>query len=83
MYCLQTKLATFLEAGVGTCTDLSKFAFNTHPECYIDTGVCKLEDLQDYTEILEVIGLENLLSEEGIAQGLTTGFGCIITWLGL
>jgi hypothetical protein len=77
MHCLQLKLvpdATGLNAT--TCKALEDYAFGTHPGCYVDNGVCKL-DVDDWEAILEVVDIRTMFrSWEGFKQMVETSAEC-------
>ncbi|KAK2877796.1 hypothetical protein FQN49_001194 [Arthroderma sp. PD_2] len=78
MLCLQEKLVPY---GTGqqaaTCPDIRKFAFATHPDCYIKGGVCTLPPT-DWFVIVGTVGfLELFDSVDALVATLKTVGGCI------
>ncbi len=54
-----------------TCEDLAEAAYDTHPECYVQTGFCDLP----WTDVLQV-GATIDLSDLKLRTILETGVGC-------
>ncbi|KZV87690.1 hypothetical protein EXIGLDRAFT_723446 [Exidia glandulosa HHB12029] len=60
------------------CAELKELAFDTHPKCYVDSGVCNLRSVRDYILIAKVVGVGNFLTK----QAVQTAFACPKQWLG-
>ncbi|RPA87304.1 hypothetical protein BJ508DRAFT_199167, partial [Ascobolus immersus RN42] len=86
MTCLQRYLisdALVPIAGIGStkekleyCEALRKKAFGTHPECYIQSGVCMLP-ATDWVELLKVVKFEALFqSWESVKATVDALTGC-------
>jgi len=75
MNCLQKALVTSLEE-CHNCQQLRTIAFDSHPKCYTDSGVCNLP-VRDYVEIFKTVGQE-FATAEGIKQAGIT-FGVCVT----
>ena len=64
MLCLQTALvpeAVGAPNAVQGCDALSQFAFSTHAQCYVDSGVCVLSP-SDWGVIVNTVGILNLFT---------------------
>ncbi|EFR03964.1 hypothetical protein MGYG_06966 [Nannizzia gypsea CBS 118893] len=60
MYCLQEKLVPYATGqNQASCKAIQKYAFATHPSCYLDNGLCTLPP-SDWLAILETVGTEGL-----------------------
>ncbi|KAH7098520.1 hypothetical protein BKA62DRAFT_713040 [Auriculariales sp. MPI-PUGE-AT-0066] len=89
MTCLQTSLVPILpellvhatsEGGEEDVCDLLKDrALDSHPHCYVASGVCDLRAVKDFAQIVGIVGLRNLLTE----QAVETGLMCLKRWTGL
>lgn len=78
MLCLQRDLVPF---GTGaqstTCPALRSFAFATHPDCYVKSGVCLLPP-SDWEIIIQTVSLPTLFeSAEALKATLKTAQGCL------
>ncbi|EZF33397.1 hypothetical protein H109_03906 [Trichophyton interdigitale MR816] len=86
MLCLQQKLvpaALGEDEQVSTCPAVREFAFSTHPECYIEGGVCLLPPT-DWLIIVGTVGFTELFdSIEALAATLKTVKGCLDFYLWL
>ncbi|EGD86927.1 hypothetical protein H112_05442 [Trichophyton rubrum D6] len=86
MLCLQQKLvpvALGKDEQVSTCPAVREFAFSTHPECYIQGGVCLLAPT-DWLVIVGTVGFTELFdSVEALATTLKTVKGCLDFYLWL
>lgn len=63
LLCLQEKLVPFVDGSMSknvTCDELEKYAFSTHPYCYVDSGFCKLS-VKDWEAVVQIVGLETLV----------------------
>ena len=80
MNCLQKALVTSLKNCEKNCTILKKTAFDSHPMCYVDNGVCNLPP-QDWAAIVTIVG-KDLLNLDGFIQALKTTPQCVSTVLG-
>ena len=77
MNCLQRALVSPLKQCDKSCAELRKNAFDSHPSCYVNSGVgvCNLP-ARDWIGIIRVVGRE-LFTDEGIVQALKTAPNCI------
>lgn len=84
MQCLQDALipeATGQDPTITTCQKLKSKAFETHPKCYIQSGVCQLPRT-DWEALLNIIGIKTLFQSWGaFLQALDTAAGCLELWL--
>lgn len=57
-----------------SCSDVKKYGYNAHPDCYVDTRFCDLS-------ITDMIAIFNTVSplELGL-QPFSTGFKCLGEW---
>lgn len=58
-----------------SCSALKSYAFNTHPKCYVQSGVCELS-APDWELIVRTVGLENAFSW----QAFVTLWMCLKQW---
>ncbi|EGD97328.1 hypothetical protein TESG_04739 [Trichophyton tonsurans CBS 112818] len=84
MYCLQSKLVPYATGQKqASCDAIRKYAFGTHPSCYIDNGLCTLPPT-DWFVILDIVGIEGLFgSIEALIATLEAGGGCVEFYLWL
>ncbi|CAF1282080.1 unnamed protein product [Adineta steineri] len=75
MNCLQKALVMPLRNCEKDCSKLLKIAFDSHPECYVNSGICDL-DPDEWLTLLGVVG-KDLFSLDSIIQALKTGSMCI------
>ena len=74
---LQKSLVAPLQNCANTCENLRAIVFDSHPSCYINSGVCNLSG-NDWYQILTTIGKE-LLTDDGFIPALKTSEGCLPT----
>lgn len=84
-FCLQDALVPYTNATAGreeegepaaSCEEIRKFAFGTHPACYVDSGVCKLPPT-DWAVIVRTVSLPELFgSWEALKATLQTAGMC-------
>lgn len=72
MNCLQRALVPLLQ-GCPTCPTLHQVAFDSHPDCYVGSGVCSL-GCWDVAMVLSTIGQDLFTS---LGQGAQTGLQCL------
>ncbi|KAI5797808.1 hypothetical protein EDC01DRAFT_651372 [Geopyxis carbonaria] len=79
MLCLQRALvpeATGGSTGLD-CEGLRKFAFSTHPDCYVDNGLCSLPPT-DWVQIVKTVDLKTLFgSKEALEASILSADGCV------
>jgi hypothetical protein len=75
MHCLQTAMVPVLEPCKATCASFRSAAFDSHPKCYVDNGVCGL-DCPDVLAIIMTVG-GDLLTLESLKQVVQTSVGCV------
>ena len=77
MNCLQKALVSPLQQCDKTCSELRTLAFDSHPSCYVTSGVgiCNLP-YSDWFGVVRVVGSE-LFTDEGFLQVLKTVPSCI------
>ncbi|KIM39491.1 hypothetical protein M413DRAFT_192033 [Hebeloma cylindrosporum] len=88
MECLQRALVPEATEPIGTevkggslCDKLRSKAFDSHAECYIQSGVCTLA-VKDWLEIIEIIDLKTLFgSWEALKEALQAATGCLELYL--
>lgn len=77
--CLQDKLVPYTAAGsdsTSSCEELKEYAFETHPQCYVEGGICSLPP-SDLARIVETVGLKQVFgTSEGVKTVLETGGRC-------
>ncbi|GAB1310656.1 Stanniocalcin-2 [Madurella fahalii] len=72
MNCLQRALVPLLQ-GCPTCPTLHQVAFDSHPDCYVGSGICSL-GCWDVAMVLSTIGTDLFTS---LGQGAQTGLQCL------
>lgn len=85
MLCLQRALVPYGTGGTEstTCDDLKSYAFGTHPDCYVNSGVCTLPP-SDWAVIVETVSLPELFgSWDALKATLETAGDCteFYAWL--
>jgi hypothetical protein len=77
MLCLQKALVPYATgAKKGTCAQVKSFAFGTHPNCYVKSGVCILGK-SDWQVIVSTVGIGELFSsKDAFIATLKTVKGC-------
>lgn len=83
MLCLQTFLVPYATKETVSCGDLKDDAFGSHPDCYVNSGVCKLPP-SDWEKIIETVSLKDLFgSVDALKAILETAEGCaeFYAWL--
>lgn len=73
--CLQKTLIAPVQQCSMTCDKLTTTAFDSHPRCYVDSGVCDLP-LSDLVELVITVNTD-LFYGPAIQQILGTATGCI------
>lgn len=62
------------------CNQLEEFAFDAHPICYKQYGICKLSISDEYA-IFDVVKLVHLVTRRSVAQIDNVILACIADWL--
>ncbi|KAF2269831.1 hypothetical protein CC78DRAFT_452801, partial [Lojkania enalia] len=77
MLCLQRNLIPYATGEkTGTCENLKKFAFGTHPGCYVSSGVCVLPP-SDWEVVIRTVSLKELFgSIDALKATLETAGNC-------
>ncbi|KAJ9656217.1 hypothetical protein H2201_008608 [Coniosporium apollinis] len=75
MHCLQLELVPLLKPCTATCGSMSKAAFDSHPKCYVQAGVCGLGCVDAFW-ILMTVG-SDVWMKESVDQVGGTMYGCI------
>lgn len=57
------------------CGTIRKLAFDTHPYCYVSSGLCKLS-LKDQIEVAKTVDANDFFSIESLAQVSVVGADC-------
>lgn len=80
MECLQDTLvpeATGAPDAVQTCAQLDDKAFNSHPGCYVDNGLCWLS-FSDWFSIVKIVGVKTLVGNiEAANETARAAGGCL------
>ncbi|CAF1035040.1 unnamed protein product [Adineta steineri] len=79
MNCLQKALISPLKNCEKNCQTLKKIAFDSHPSCYVDNGVCELPPM-DWLMLLPIIN-EDLWTIDGFKQAIKTVPQCVPTMI--
>ncbi|RJE22488.1 hypothetical protein PHISCL_05174 [Aspergillus sclerotialis] len=84
MLCLQRALVPYATGQKSTsCDGLREYAFGTHPDCYVNSGVCSLS-FSDWKVIVDTVSFTELFSSwEALKATMQTAGGCteFYTWL--
>lgn len=75
LVCLQEKLRERIDAQT-SCEDVRTIAFDSHPECYVDSGFCQLP-LSDWFAVAATIDGRDWLSKDALRQVSTTAHACL------
>lgn len=75
MNCLQKSMISPLQDFNNDCTTLRNIAFDSHPACYVDSGVCVLP-WEDYYFIFTTV-MDNILTKESFIQAFKTTESCL------
>lgn len=75
LVCLQVKLRERIDASM-TCDDVRTIAYDSHPECYVESGFCELP-LTDWFAVAATIDGRDLLSQDALRQVTTTAHACL------
>ena len=74
--CLMNELETIVE-NTDNCGDIRQGAFDSHPSCYVDAGLCTLPP-SDWAQIMATISPW----DNDLKQVILSGAGCLQEWLG-
>ncbi|KAK5996059.1 hypothetical protein PT974_04486 [Cladobotryum mycophilum] len=75
MHCLQKALIQPLSQCNMNCDSIRTIAFDSHPTCYLQSGMCDL-DVEDWIMIVVTVN-SDLIDGNSLDQVLTTAGGCI------
>jgi hypothetical protein len=75
LVCLQIKLRERIDAST-SCDDVRTIAFDSHPECYVDSGFCQLP-VSDWFAVAATIDGRDWLSRDALRQVTTTAHACL------
>lgn len=75
MNCLQKALVSALRNCEKNCKTMETLAFDSHPPCYVNSGVCDLP-VMDWVSLTPII-LSTVFSKDGFVQALKAGSQCI------
>lgn len=75
LVCLQEKLRERIDAST-SCDDVRTIAFDSHPECYVESGFCSLP-LTDWFAVAATIDGRDWLSRDALRQVTTTARACL------
>lgn len=79
--CLQEMLFDNRKKRLGPdCNQLEEFAFDAHPICYKQYGICKLSISDEYA-IFDVVKLIHLVTRRSVAQIDNVILACLGDWL--
>ena len=68
LLCLQRALVPLLSNATVTCAEILDFAYQTHPICYTESGLCKLS-LKDLEAIREIVCQHTVTCDGQVWQG--------------
>jgi hypothetical protein len=61
-----------------TCLAIKEIAFNSHPTCYLDSGICELP-VRDLALIVQTVGIRQLLSDYlSLKQSVIVASDCLL-----
>lgn len=75
LLCLQTALRDRIDATT-SCADVRTRAFDSHPECYVDSGFCELP-FTDWLAVATTIDGRDWLSRDAQRQVTATARACL------
>ncbi|KAI9098679.1 hypothetical protein DFS34DRAFT_618498 [Phlyctochytrium arcticum] len=75
MHCLQTKLVPDVQNDNSKCDSIKKHAFDTHSDCYVAEGFCKLP-IKDWKTLLTIVELKDILTPLSFRETLQTAGQC-------
>jgi hypothetical protein len=75
LVCLQEKLRERIDAQT-SCDDVRTIAFDSHPECYVESGFCELP-VTDWFAVAATIDGRDWLSQDALRQVSTTAHACL------
>lgn len=75
LVCLQDRLRERIDSST-TCDDVRTIAFDSHPECYVESGFCGLP-LTDWFAVAATIDGRDWLSQDALRQVTTTAHACL------
>ncbi len=75
LVCLQVKLRERIDAST-SCDDVRTIAFDSHPECYVESGFCGLP-VTDWFAVAATIDGRDWLSQDALRQVTTTAHACL------
>ena len=75
--CLQNSLVEVCnqKKECSNCGKIRKLAFDTHPYCYVSSGLCKLS-LEDQIEVAKTVDSNDFFTVESLAQVSVVGADC-------
>lgn len=76
LVCLQVALRDQIDAST-SCDDVRTIAFDSHPECYVDSGFCRLP-LSDWFAVAATIDGRDWASQDALRQVTTTAQACVL-----
>jgi hypothetical protein len=63
---------------VDTCSVIREVAFESHPKCYLDSGICELS-VHDMSLIVKTVGIRQLLSSYlSLKQSVVVASDCLL-----
>ena len=75
LVCLQEKLHERIDSTT-SCEDVRTIAFDSHPECYVDSGFCSLP-LTDWFAVASTIDGKDWVSQDALRQVTKTAHECL------
>lgn len=75
LVCLQDTLRERIDAST-SCDDVRTIAFDSHPECYVDSGFCELP-VTDWLAVVATIDGRDWLSRDAARQVAATAHACL------
>jgi hypothetical protein len=80
MNCLQKSLVGPVGECDATCDGIKAVAFDSHPKCYVDSGLCSLPP-EDFLQIILTVNTD-LFAGPAVKQAVSTVGGCANQYLG-
>ncbi len=74
--CLMTEMEDILPSAEG-CSDVKQQAFDSHPTCYVESGLCSLPPTDWFLIFATIAPWDN-----DLRQVVVSGVSCLREWFG-
>jgi hypothetical protein len=78
LVCLQETLRDRIDAET-SCADIRTIAFDSHPDCYVEAGFCRLP-WSDWLAVVATVDGADWLSRDAQRQVVVTARTCLTRW---